>query len=73
MAVLKLAEFGLPVPDMRLELGTSTATFFKWRVKFGGRNTSIVIRMKDLETKTDVCARCTQKISAGRDRQRAPC
>jgi putative transposase len=31
------------------ELGISTATFYKWRSKFGGMDTSMVARMKELE------------------------
>jgi hypothetical protein len=36
MAALKRVEAGLPVPEMCRELGISTATFYKWRSKFGG-------------------------------------
>lgn len=36
MAALKRVEAGLPVPEMCRELGISTATFYKWRAKFGG-------------------------------------
>jgi putative transposase len=31
------------------ELGVSSATFYKWRAKFGGMDTSMVARMKELE------------------------
>jgi putative transposase len=31
------------------ELGISTATFYKWRTKCGGMDTSMMARMKDLE------------------------
>ena len=33
------AEAGLPVPEICRELGISTATFYKWRAKFGGMDT----------------------------------
>lgn len=36
MAALKRAEVGLPVPEICRELGISSATFYKWRAKFGG-------------------------------------
>ena len=36
MDVLKRVEAGLPVPDLCREVGISTATFYKWRAKFGG-------------------------------------
>ena len=45
IVALKRVEAGLPVPDICRELGISTATFYKWRAKFGGMNTS----MKELE------------------------
>lgn len=39
MAALKSVEVGLPVPEICRELGISTATFYKWRAKFGGMDT----------------------------------
>ena len=49
MAALKRVEAGLPVPEICRELGISTATFYKWRAKFGGMDTSKITRMKELE------------------------
>ena len=49
MVALKRVEAGLPVPDICRELGISTATFYKWRAKFGGMDTSMMARMKELE------------------------
>ena len=49
MAVLKQAEAGTPVPDLCREHGISSATFYKWRSKFGGMDASMVSRMKELE------------------------
>jgi putative transposase len=49
MAALKRVEVGLPVPEICRELGISTATFYKWRAKFGGMDTSMMARMKELE------------------------
>ena len=46
---LKRVEAGLTVPDLRREMGISTATFYKWRAKFGGMDTSMMARMKELE------------------------
>jgi putative transposase len=40
--LLKRAETGIPVPDLCRELGASTATFYKWRSKFGGMDTSMM-------------------------------
>jgi putative transposase len=49
MAVLKQAESGIPVPQLCREHGISSATFYKWRSKYGGMDTSMVARMKELE------------------------
>ena len=49
MAALKRVEAGLPVPEMCRELGISTATFYKWRAKFGGMEASDAKRLRELE------------------------
>jgi putative transposase len=49
MSVLKRAEGGELVPDLCCEMGVSTATFYKWRAKFGGIDVSMMARMKELE------------------------
>ena len=36
IGVLKQAEAGIPVPELCREHGISSATFYKWRAKFGG-------------------------------------
>jgi putative transposase len=36
MDALKRVESGLPVPELYREVCISTATFYKWRAKFGG-------------------------------------
>ena len=49
MEALKRVEAGLAVPDVCRELGISSATFYKWRAKFGGMDVSMMTRMKELE------------------------
>lgn len=49
IAVLKQAEAGTSVPELCREHGISSATFYKWRSKFGGMEVSMVARMKELE------------------------
>ena len=49
MAILKQAESGTPVPTLCREHGMSSATFYKWRAKFGGMDASMMKRMKELE------------------------
>ena len=46
---LKRVEAGLSVPELCRELGISTATFYKWRAKYGGLDVSMMARMKELE------------------------
>lgn len=36
IAILKQAEAGTPVPELCREHGMSSATFYKWRAKYGG-------------------------------------
>jgi putative transposase len=49
MDALKRVESGISVPDICRELGISMATFYKWRAKFGGMDTSMMSKMKELE------------------------
>ena len=49
MDALKRVDAGLGVPDVCRELGISTATFYKWRAKYGGMDVSMMSRMKELE------------------------
>ena len=46
---LKRVEAGIGAPDICRELGISTATFYKWRAKYGGIDVSMMSRMKELE------------------------
>ena len=50
MDALKRVDAGLAVLEVCRELGISTATFYKWRAKYGGMDTSMMARMKELET-----------------------
>ena len=49
LAILKQAEAGTPVPELCRDHGISSATFYKWRAKFGGMDASMMARMKELE------------------------
>jgi putative transposase len=49
MEALKRAEAGVAVPEICRELGISSATFYKWRAKYGGMDTPMISRMKELE------------------------
>ena len=47
-AVIRV-EAGFGVPDICRELGVNTATFYKWRAKYGSMDVSMMSRMKELE------------------------
>lgn len=47
--ILKQAENGIPVAQLCRDNGMSSATFYKWRSKYGGMDASLMARMKELE------------------------
>ena len=49
LAILRQAEGGVPVPELCREHGMSTASFYKWRSKYGGMDASMISQMKALE------------------------
>jgi putative transposase len=49
MDALKRVEAGIALPDLCRERCISNATFYKWRAKYGGMDTSMMVRMKELE------------------------
>ena len=49
LTIIKQNESGVPVPELCREHGISSATFYKWRAKFGGIDVSLMKRMKELE------------------------
>lgn len=48
MSILKQAEGGTPVSELCREHGMSSASFYKWRAKFGGMDASLITEMKDM-------------------------
>ncbi|WP_097010305.1 IS3 family transposase [Pseudodesulfovibrio profundus] len=48
--ILKAVEGGRTVVDVCREHGVSSATYYKWKSKYGGMEASDIQRMKDLET-----------------------
>jgi putative transposase len=49
MAILKQGESGVPVSKLCREHGMSSASYYKWRTKFGGMDASLIGRLKELE------------------------
>jgi putative transposase len=46
---LKPVEAGPSVLELCRELGVSSATFYKWRAKYGGMDPFMMARLKELE------------------------
>jgi len=46
---VKRVEAVMAVPDICRQLGVRTATFYKWRAKYGGMDVSMMSRLKELE------------------------
>ena len=49
LSILRQAEGGIPVPALCREHGMSTASFYKWRAKYGGMDAPMLSQMKALE------------------------
>ena len=49
LAILKQNDNGVAVPELCREHGMSSATFYKWRAKYGGMDASLMKRLKELE------------------------
>ena len=48
IAILKQNESGISVPNLCREHGISSASFYKWRAKFGGMDASMMKEIKEL-------------------------
>jgi putative transposase len=49
VAILKQQDSGVKAADICREHGISSATFYKWRSKYGGLDASMLKRVKELE------------------------
>lgn len=49
MPILKQAEAGTPVAELCREHGMSSASFYKWRSRYGGTDASMMARLKEPE------------------------
>ena len=61
MEILKQVEAGTPVADLCREHGVSTALVYRWRSKYGGMDTSMISRMKELESENTRLKKCMPK------------
>ena len=49
LSILRQAAGGVPVAELCREHGMSSASFYKWRAKFGGMDASMITQMKTIE------------------------
>ena len=49
VSILKEADAGRPVNEIWRQYGISSATYYKWKAKYGGLEASDVKRLKELE------------------------
>ena len=48
MNILRQAEGGVPVSELCREHGMSSASFYKWRAKYGGMDASMMSELKSM-------------------------
>ncbi|KES10748.1 Transposase [Snodgrassella alvi SCGC AB-598-O02] len=49
VSILKEAEVGIPIKELCRKYGMAFSTFYKWRDKYGGMQSSDIKRLKQLE------------------------
>jgi putative transposase len=49
MQILSQVSSGVPVSELCRGHSMISATFYKWRVKYGGMDVSMITRLKELE------------------------
>jgi putative transposase len=67
VSILKEQEAGRTVQEIAREYGISQATFFNWKSKYGGMNSSQLKRLKELEEENQKLKRMYADVSLQRD------
>ena len=67
MGILKQAESGVPVSELCREHGMSSASFYKWRAKFGGMDASMIFEMKNIAAENGRLTRMYAEMSMQND------
>jgi putative transposase len=65
--ILKQAEGGTPVSELCREHGMSSASFYKWRAKFGGMDAFLIAEMKDMSEQNRRLKRMYAEMSMQND------
>lgn len=67
VSILREQEAGRTVQEISREYGISQATFFNWKSKYGGMNSSQLKRLKELEEENQKLKRMFADVSLQRD------
>lgn len=65
--ILKQAEGGTPVSQLCREHGMSSASFYKWRSKYGGMDASMICEMKAMAAECKRLKRMYADLSVQND------
>ena len=63
VAILKRQESGMSVKDICRDSGISDQTFYRWKAKYGGMDSSQLKRVKDLEDENSRLKRMYAELS----------
>lgn len=63
IAILKEADSGMPVKEVWRKHGISSASFYKWKAKYGGLDVNQLKRMKELEEENNRLKRMFADLS----------
>ena len=67
LSILRQAEGGMPVAELCRAHGMSSASFYKWRAKYGGMEASLISQMKAIEDKNQLLMRMYADLSMQAD------
>ena len=71
VAILKEADAGMKVSEICRKHGISDATYYNWKSKYGGMESSDLKRMKDLEAELSQYKRMYAELARENDAMRA--
>lgn len=67
VSILKEADAGVPVNEVWRKHGISSATYYKWKAKYGGLDVSELKRTKELEAENAKLKRMFAELSMEND------
>ena len=63
ISILKQAEAGVPLEQLKREHGVSASSFYAWKQKYGGLDVSEAKRLRELETENARLKRMVADLS----------